>query len=255
MATRSETRRGSAFARNLRLNPISVVAVPLDSEERRLLGALVDEDIRKAVRGRLSQADFAMWQAGQAEKWSSADKKRILGTVDYVIVERSQTLTWRIFASPVALYRIQRWCDRGAAHLKKLFRAVELGSSVARGKAKLPIAGRERQEWRDTKKRAVSELRVLFRRHKTEFNQKRQIPSHKTIRDWFQNATEHEPFRLLQANQTSFLRYLDYTQKHDSALHTRILLSEAAPATFFDSWAAWSRNLSPESLRQAIAKV
>lgn len=244
----------------LGIGALSVLELSADEEERRRLRHLVEEDLEQHVRARFSPKDFAMWDARETGKWSGADRRRIWGAFDYVIIERAQTLGWRIFESVWVRSRIQHWQDGGrdgVSRLRKLFRSVELSAGVSRGTAKLPITERERTAWRNAKKRAVAELRIVFRQHKNEFNQKRRTPTPPEMREWFRSALAEStrPFQFLGRNRESFLRYLDYAQKHDGVLYRQVLLSEATPAAFFDSWAAWSRNLSAESLRQALAKV
>lgn len=236
--------------------PMAVTSPPKDYEDRLRLGVMVSDDIISLFESRLAPKDHALWhQRDSQERWTKADEKKILGAFDKTIIERAQTLGWRVYLSPFVLERMAKWQDgheHGLDRIERLGQAVLLAARVACGQAKLPIT---EPEWRKFKPQVINELRRLFKQYRHVFNQHRSAPSYKEACEWLRQTVEGSPnaFPFLLLNLTSLFRYFGHAAQEDDAISKQVTLGDLRPGKLFDEWGAWGRNLSPDTFRQSIS--
>jgi hypothetical protein len=245
-------------------NLLAVSRVPVDHKKRAQLARVVTDHIFSIVDSRLSPEDQELWRkalsgnaAGEMD-WPTATKKRIFGALDRIIIQRAQTLGWRVYLSPWVLVRMAEWHhshEHGPFYLNQLGKAVALAAGVARGEAKLPVSEPEQKQ---NKKQGVNELRRLFKKRQDYFKhgQKRSA-TYQDACEWFKETIEDSPksFPFITMNLVSLLRYFEYARKEDLGFAARLASGEFNPAAFFDSWGAWGQGLSPETFRQSIARL
>jgi hypothetical protein len=250
-------RKDVALAEKISFGLMNLRSLPADEEERRLLRGLVEEDLDEFFMRDLSETDYLLWKGRNSETWSRETQIRIFSTFDRVICERAQDLGWRILESVQVRTRIQQWYeehDRGVERLETLFKAIVLGSRRARGEAKSVPTD---PAWQIAKKKAIPELRLVIRRHQTEFRQRRRTPSHDENWKWFQETVTKSAasFPFLAQNLRGLIMFLAYVKDNDQVFARRLLLSEVKAAEFFNVWGAWGLNVSPETFRQALTKL
>ncbi len=173
--------------------------------------------------------------------------KRIFGAFDKTIIERAQTLGWRVCLSPFVLQRMAKWhggYEHGLDRIEQLGQAVALAARVAHRQAKLPIT---EPEWKETKPEAINELRRLFKQYRRVFNQRRSAPSYQEACDWLRQTVEGSPntFPFLSVNLDSLFRYFEHVAQEDDTIPGRVALGDLRPGKLFDECGAWGRNLSP----------
>lgn len=250
-------RKDVALAKKLSFGLMNLSSLPGDEEERRAVCGLVEQDLNEFFLRDLAEADRELWKDKNPAAWSKEAHARIFATFDHVICKRAEDLGWRIFESVQVRMRIQQWCeghDRGVERLDQLFKAVLFSARRMRGEARAVPTD---PAWRLAKKDAVPELRLLLRQHQAEFRQRRRAPSHEENLQWFLQtiATSAASLSFLAKNQRSLKGFLEDVKEHDQAFGRRLLNAEVNPGEFFDMWLAWALNLSPETVRQAIAKL
>jgi hypothetical protein len=238
-------------------NLLAIDTVPSDPEDRLRLAGAVTRDIRRLFEGRLAPEDLALWCQDEPETdWTEPEKRRLLGMLDLVIIERAETLGWRVYLSPLVLRQMAEWHDKykhGPQRLKELGKAVARAARVARGEDKLPIS---EPEWKQNKEQAKNELQRLFNQYRAVFRPLQARPSYQDACEWLRSAVEDskESFPLLRVNMNSLFKYFEHAGKEDITFVKRLLLGNIRPASLFDEWAAWGRNLDTEFFRQSVSR-
>ena len=62
-------------------------------------------------------------------------------------------------------------------------------------------------------------------------------------------------FPFLAQNLRSLIGFLEDIREHNLAFARRLLNADVNPGEFFDTWAAWGSNLTPETFRQAVTNL
>jgi hypothetical protein len=235
---------------------LSVTVPPNDRDDRLRLGVMVTDDILTLFQSRLAPKDLALWGKKDSEEpWTATDRKRIFGAYDKTIIERAQTIGWRVYLSPLVQNRMAQWhngCEHGPHRLKQLGDAVALAARVARGDAKLPVS---EVEWKQFKAQGVDDLRRIFKKFRKAFNQRRTPPNYQEACKWLLETVDGSPraFPVLSGEMGSLFRYFEYAKQEDDGFIGRLVLGDLKPGALFDEWGAWGRNLNPDTFRQSIS--
>jgi hypothetical protein len=249
-------RKDVGLAKSISFGPMNLSSLPTDAEERRRLGAKVEENLKGFFLQNLSEADRELWEARNAEAWPKEAHVRIFSAFDDVICKRAEDFGWRILESPWVRTRVQQWYeghDRGVERLERLFKAIIWGARRMRGEVRSVPTD---PAWRLAKENAVPELRLVLKQHQSEFRQRRRTPSHEENLEWFRRTvTISELFPFLAQNLRSLIGFLENIREHNQTFARRLLNANVNPGEFFDIWAAWGSNLTPETLRQALTKL
>jgi hypothetical protein len=230
---------------------MSLEAPTNDPQERRSRGNRLIENLDKILRGRLSRAETNLWlRFHRGNAVGSPEIDHLLNRFDDVLIEQAESLGWRMLESNIVIQRIAYWMDKdphGIEKLKKFNESLERNAKIGRG---LQRHSFREQEWFQTRKDALREVKALQRKMVSQFAAKNRIPNHTEAYSAIRAEIAASPgaYTYLTANRRSFSEYL-------GPLTPRFVTGGMTPGAVLDGWFDYQGSTAAGKSRQIICRI
>jgi hypothetical protein len=229
---------------------------PHDPEEREILGRCVSIELLRILRARLSPPELGLVTSLNTNAEVSApfspEEAQLYNKLDEVLIEQTSALGWRIHLSSLMMARFACWCDNDVEGIEKLGKftaALNCHAKVKRGKAQLPLT---EQEWPQTRKNALREIKVLQRRLSAQVAAGKRYLAVEQAAGLIHSEITAQPlaYRFLCSNLLSFS---DYLEKH--SLPLVFVTRQISPGTVLNGWFDYQGSTPEDKSRQIISRL
>jgi hypothetical protein len=230
---------------------MSLEAPTNDPQERRSRGDHLIKELDNILSGRLSRAATDSWLRLDLEgPFDPVQTDHVVSELDEVFIEQAESLGWRMLESNIVIQRIAYWMDkdpRGIEKLEKFNKSLECNAKIGRGSRQHSF---REQEWFQTRKDALREVKALQRKMVSQFAAKNRIPSpseaYSAIRA--EIAASPSAYAYLTANLRSFSEYV-------GPLTPSFVTGQITPGAVLDGWFDYQGSTAAGKSRQIISRI
>jgi hypothetical protein len=232
----------------------------LSREEQNKLGAHISNEIVKRAGLRLRPEDLPILISDPNDDAPCPGPQtgRVMAAIDREILELALELGPQIYESLLVRGRMRTWYaeaspQRGIERFRKLNAAIEQCLATLIGEVKRPVLQSE-VRLKANKKQCVPEFVYLFKQRRAYLASSHVKPDLKEAFEWYRRTIQ-------QSNRCYFLQgqvliLLDYVANANRKIRLDFIMGKVtAPASFFDGWGAWCRNLDQDTFRQQVSRL
>jgi hypothetical protein len=237
------------------LDFMSFESPPDDPKEREVWGCCVWSELFRIFRARLSREQIGLVQSLNANPETtplSHDEALLIDKLDEVLIEQTAALGWRMFLSRAVVARIARWSDAepdGIDKLRRFTTALIRHAEVKRAKARLPFT---EQEWPQTRKNALREIKVLQKvlSPRLAVGKPCSTATQASALIRAEIAAKRLTYSYLAANLRSFVEYLE-----TASLSLVFATGQISPGTVLNGWFDHQGSTADDKSRQIISRL